>query len=285
MPGKQVPEGLRPVTRSELVRDLRALGVREGAVVMVHTAMSSLGWVVGGADAVVYALLDTVGPGGTLVASAGWHEDTYDLASWPPDWQRAYQEELPGFDPAVMEADHDNGRLPERIRTWPGARRSAHPESSVVAIGARTDWIVSPHPDDDAFGAGTPLARLVEADGQVLMLGAPLETITLLHHAEAIADVPDKRRVTYRMPVAEDGHAVWREYHDIDSSLGAFRYEDLEDLQGMDGFEAIGRAGLAAGVGRSSGVGMSTSHLFEAPELVRFAVAWMEERFGQPHRG
>jgi aminoglycoside 3-N-acetyltransferase len=126
---------------------------------------------------------------------------------------------------------------------------------------------------------------LVEADGQVLMMGAPLETITLLHHAEAIADVPDKRRVTYRMPISQDGHTVWREYHDIDSSLGAFRYEDLDDLEGMDGFEAIGRAALAAGVGRSGGVGMSTSHLFDAPALVRFAVEWMEERFGQPHRG
>ena len=86
---------------------------------------------------------------------------------------------------------------------------------------------------------------------------------------------------TQKLPVAEDARTVWHEYHDIDSSIGAFRYEDLEDLEGVDGFEAIGRAALAAGVGRSGSVGMSTSHLFEALDLVRFAVAWMEDRFGQ----
>jgi aminoglycoside 3-N-acetyltransferase len=170
------------------------------------------------------------------------------------------------------------GRLAERIRTWPGAVRGPHPESGFVAIGPRAAWIVAPHDDDDAFGPGTPLARLVEADGQVLMLGAPLETVTLLHHAEAIADVPDKRRVRYEMPVMVDGVRVWRTYEDIDSSEGAFDYDRL-GFGDVDAFEVIARDALAAGVGAGGPVGMSASHLFPAPALVRFAVRWMEERF------
>ena len=278
MPGAEVPSGVRPVTRSDLVRDLHALGVREGGVLMVHAAMSSLGWVVGGVDALVLALLDVVGPDGTLAAVVGWDEDTYAMASWPEEWQRAYREELPGFDPEVTEANHDMGRLAERIRTWPGAVRGPHPESSFAALGPRAAWVVAPHADDDAFGPGSPLARLVEADGQVLMLGAPLETVTLLHHAEALADVPGKRRVRYEMPVMVDGERVWRTLEDIDSSEGAFDYDRL-GLGDVDPFEVIARDALAAGVGASRPVGMSTSHVFPAPDLVRFAVAWMEDRF------
>src|SRR5215831_4839779 len=112
----------RPVVRSELVKGLRALGVRPGGVLMVHTRMSAIGWAVGGSQTVVEALLAAVGPGGTLMAYAGWEDDPWHLAEWPPEWQRAYRAELPPFDPELSEADHEMGRLPERIRTWPGEK-------------------------------------------------------------------------------------------------------------------------------------------------------------------
>lgn len=72
-----------------MARELRDLGVREGGVVMVHASMSALGWVVGGEDTVVLALVDVLGPRGTLAANAGWDENPYHLASWPEEWQRA----------------------------------------------------------------------------------------------------------------------------------------------------------------------------------------------------
>jgi aminoglycoside 3-N-acetyltransferase len=274
-----VPERTGPVTRSEIARGLRDLGVREGGVVMVHTSMSALGWVVGGEDTVVLALLDVLGRRGTLAAYAGWDENPYHLAAWPEEWRRAYEAELPPYDPAISVADHEVGRVPERIRTWPGAVRGEHPEANLVAVGPRGAWLVSPHPFDEAYGEGTPLARLVEAEGQVLLLGAPLETITLLHHAEALADVPTKRRVTYRMPIARDGDTVWVELHDIDtSSIGALPYENVIPPE-TDPFEFIAREALNAGIGIGGRVGESTSHLFDASNLVRFAVRWIEDRF------
>jgi aminoglycoside 3-N-acetyltransferase len=279
MPRKSVPEGARPVTRSELVKSLRQLGVREGGVLMVHTRMSALGWVVGGEDAVVLALLDALGPDGTLAAYAGWDENPYHLEAWPEDWRRAYETELPPYDPAISVADHLNGRVPERIRTWPGAARGEHPEANLVAIGRLAEWLVSPHRFNDAYGYDTPLARLVEAGGQVLMLGAPLETITVLHHAEALAEVPNKRRVTYRMPVLREGKSIWVTLEDIDtSSRGAFDYEQVVPA-GMDAFELIAREALVAGIGMPGQVGDADSHLFDASELVSFAVRWIEDRF------
>lgn len=267
------------MTRSEIAGGLRRLGVLEGGVLMVHTRMSALGWVVGGEETVVLSLLDVIGPSGTLAAYAGWDENPYHLAAWPEHWRRAYEAELPGYDSTISVADHDVGRIPERIRTWPGAARGEHPEANLVALGPRAAWLVSPHPFDEAFGEGTPLSRLVEAGGQVLMLGAPLGTLTLLHHAEALADVPNKRRVSYQMPVLRNGERVWVELHDIDtSSTGAFPYE-LVLPAGADSFEVIAREALDAGIGVAGRVGESTSHLFDASELVRFAVRWIEDRF------
>ena len=281
MPSAEVPRGVRPVTRNELVRDLRALGIPPGVVLMVHTRMSAIGWVVGGADVVVTALLNVLGPEGTIMAYAGWSENPWHLDAWPEAWQRAYLEELPPFDPRIAEADRDVGRLPERIRTWPNAKRSSHPEANVVAIGARAEWIVDPHPWDFPQGPGSPLARLVESGGQILVLGAPLDTITLLHHAEHLAEGPGKRFVERQMPVAEDGRRVWRTYKDIDTSAaGAFPYEEVLG-PGVDAFREIGEEAVTAGVGRTGRIGAAESYLFEAEPLVRLAVRWLEDRFGR----
>jgi aminoglycoside 3-N-acetyltransferase len=265
------------------VTDLHRLGLAPGQVVIVHTRMSAIGWVVGGSETVVRALLDVLGPTGTLVAYAGWQEQVNSPADWPEEHREAYLAEPPVFDAATGEAARDYGRIPERIRTWPGARRSVHPEASVVAIGARAGWLTAEHPADDGYGPGTPFARLVEADGYVLMLGAPLDTMTHLHHAEAIAEVENKRRLTYTVMVADEGGAPReRTYHDIDTCDGAFPY-DLALGLGTEPFEAIASAALAAGIGVRGMVGAAPSHLFPAREVVAFARSWMEERFGPSH--
>jgi aminoglycoside 3-N-acetyltransferase len=232
---------------------------------MVHTRMSALGWVVGGSETVVRSLLDVTG---TLMAYASWADHVYALSDWPVEHQEAYAAEPPLWDPATGEVDPDYGRIPERLRTWPGTLRSVHPEASVVANGPRAEWLVSPH--EDGYGAGSPFARLVEAGGDVLMLGAPLETVTLLHHAEAIASAPGKRMITYEI--------AGRSYTDIETSGGAYPYASL-GLE-ADEFEVIARDALAAGVGVRGQVGAAECHLFPAAELVRFAVAWIDERFG-----
>jgi aminoglycoside 3-N-acetyltransferase len=280
--------GVAPVGRTRLASALRGLGVRPGGVLMVHTRVSALGWVIGGTGAIVHALLDALGPDGTVMAYAGWEDDPYDMASWPEAWQAAYEADLPPFDPHTAEAVHANGRLPERNRTWPGAVRSRQPEAGIVALGRRAAWIVADHPLDDAYGPGSPFAKLVKADGQVLALGAPLSALTLLHHAEATARVDNKRRVVYRMPLLVDGHTIWREFRDIDTAEGAFPYELVADEiaatprigPDREPFEAIARQALAAGIGTEGQVGSATSVLFPARALHRFAEAWLEARFG-----
>jgi aminoglycoside 3-N-acetyltransferase len=109
------------------------------------------------------------------------------------------------------------------------------------------------------------------------MLGAPLDTVTLLHHAEAIARVAQRRRVTYRVRMATTGGVEDRTFDDIDTGEGAYEYATLG--LGDDAFAVIAREALAAGAGTRGRVGEGESHLFEAAPLVAFATAWLEERF------
>src|SRR3954462_13390827 len=101
----------RLVRRSELARALRAAGVREGAILFVHTSMRALGWVVGGPETVVRALLDAVGPEGTVATVASWCDIPLRLDEMSPGQRRAYREEMPGFDPDYSEANPRYGSV------------------------------------------------------------------------------------------------------------------------------------------------------------------------------
>jgi aminoglycoside 3-N-acetyltransferase len=115
---------------------------------MVHTRMSAIGWVVGGAQTVVTALLDVLGPAGTLMVYLGWNDSTGGMATWPREWQEVYRAECPPFDAQFSETDRQMGRVPERIRTWPGARVSGSHFRRMAAIGAAADWLTADQPWD-----------------------------------------------------------------------------------------------------------------------------------------
>jgi aminoglycoside 3-N-acetyltransferase len=264
-----------PVTRSRLSADLRRLGVSEG-LAMVHASLRSLGWVVGGSQIVVEALLDCLGPGGTLCAQTSWEDIPFGHADWPDEWRAAYEAELPRFDPQLSAAAPYEGRLAERIRTWPGAHRSANPGAGIAAIGVNAAELTADHRLDDGFGHGTPYARLVDGAGQVVLLGAPLRTISLLHHAESIACAA-KRWTTYRVPL---GGPEWTTIREIDVWRGAYPYAEVVPAASAP-LGVIAAAALCAGVGSRGTVGVATAYRFPAADLTRFAVRWLEERFGR----
>lgn len=274
----------KPVTRSRLARDLRALGVEAGSIVMVHSSLSALGWVIGGAETAIRALFDVIGPDGTLLAYIGWEDEPpQPVDALPPAALAAARNEFPAYDPLVARARKDHGRVPEALRVWPGAVHSGHPESGIVAIGRRAGEIAHPHPVDDSYGANTPYARLVSMHGQVLLLGAPLDTTTLIHHAESIADVPGKRRVSYEYPVYDDsGNRIWREYRDIDTSDGALPYATVISEPYV---EYLAAQALDAGAGRSGPVGYGAGYCFDAALLVDHAVATIERWFSERSDG
>jgi len=267
---------LPAITKSRLVEDLRKLGLASAQTVMLHASVKAIGWIVGGPDIVIQALLDVLGPKGTLMMCVGWEERIpYDLAEWPESWQRAYLAECPAFDPATSRAFREWSILTEYLRTWPGAFRSSHPDSSFAAVGVLAHWITENHPLQYGYGPGSPLAKLCEVNGKVLLLGAPFSAVTLLHYAEHMAKVPNKRTVHYKMPVLRDRQRIWVDIEEFDTSRGIVA--DSEKY-----FETTVREYLACGKGRSGRVGMAQSYLFDANDLTQFAIKWLEKTFGTP---
>ena len=260
------------ITRSKLIHDLKKLGVNTGQTVMLHVSVKAIGWIVGGPDVVIHALLEILGPSGTLMMFVSWEDSPYDLSKWSEDWQRAYLEECPPFDPATSRAYRKWSILTEYLRTWPGAFRSNHPDNSFAAVGALARWITENHPLQYGHGPGSPLAKLCEVGGKVLLLGAPFSTITLLHYAEHMAEVPNKMTVQFKMPVLRDGKRIWVEIEEFDTCGGI--------LPGAkEYFKKIPLEYLSSGRGHSGKVGAAQSHLFDANDLAKFAIKWLEKTY------
>ena len=261
------------VTRSRIIRDLTRLGLKSGDTVMLHASVKSIGWIVGGPAVVLQAILDHLGPEGTLLMLIGWEDDPYHLSEWPEKRRDMYLAECPAFDVETSRANRSWSILTEYLRTWEGAVRSNHPDKSFAAVGKLAGWLMSNHAWDHGYGEESSLAKLCQVAGSVLQIGSPMSSLTILHHAEYLAVVPNKREVVYAMPVLEDGKRVWRELSELDSSDG------IVDWSGDDYFELIGQACLDQKVGATGKIGAAPSRLFPAVELVACGKAWMEEHF------
>ncbi len=206
-----------PHTVASLRRDLRALGVAAGDVVLLHSSARSLGFVAGGVQAFVQALLDVLGPDGTLVVPTHT-SDNCDPATWrnppvPEAWWPAIRHEAPGFDPA-RSPSRWMGVIPELVRTWPGAVRSDHPRLSFAAVGARAAGITGRHRYDDALGESSPLGAVYRYGGKVLLLGCGHDSNTSLHLAEWRQPQPPRGEhgSSVRRP---DGTSEWVTWTDV----------------------------------------------------------------------
>lgn len=253
-----------PVTVSSLATDIREMGVRAGDTILVHSSLTSLGWVCGGAPTVIDALQEVVTDSGTLVMPT--HTTQYsDPENWsnppvPDEWIEQIRETMSPFRPAVTPT-RGMGAIPECFRNYPGVIRSEHPEVSFAAWGANAERIVTDHGFDDGLGEHSPLARVYELDGDVLLLGVGHDSNTSLHLAEYRADIP-METVQHSAPVIEDDRRVRIEYEDIEIDS-----EDFADL-GTD-FER--RVGITEGT-----VGAADTKLVSQREIVDFAVDWFE---------
>jgi aminoglycoside 3-N-acetyltransferase len=251
-----------PVTRARIAEDLGRLGVRPGSVLLVHSSLSALGWVCGSVQAVAEGLLDALGPNGTLVVPThtNWNSDP---AGWrnppvPEPWWPVIREHMPGFDPRVTPSPH-MGAIAEVVRTWPGARRSGHPHFSFAAVGRHAEEITTGHALDSGFGERSPVARVRDRDGDVLLLGAGHGSNSSLHLAEH--DVPDPPRETSSAALMTPEGRRWVTWEDVVADGG-----DFEELGAA--FDATGRT-------RVGPVGEGEARLMRQRELLDFAAGWM----------
>ncbi|MFJ4833961.1 aminoglycoside N(3)-acetyltransferase [Streptomyces sp. NPDC088747] len=245
------------VTRDTVSARLLQLGVRPGETLLAHSSLSSLGWVCGGAVAVVRGILDALGPDGTLAVPTQ-SGDLSDPALWgnppvPEEWWSAIRATMPPYDPLVTPS-RGVGVIPETVRTWPGALRSAHPQTSFAALGPRAAEITGDHATDCRLGERSPLARLERLGARVLLLGAGYDTCTAFHLAE------------YRIPspLVTEGRPArggWKEVTEV--SITSERFDELGSDFERDRPVVRGRVGAA------------DTRLFPLADAVAYAEPWL----------
>jgi aminoglycoside 3-N-acetyltransferase len=192
----------RDIGLAEFEQELRGLGVRAGSVLVVHTSYRAVGPVEGGLAGLIAALRSVLGPDGTLVMPAM-------SASRRPD----------PFDPATSPTWH-MGVVSETFWRMPGVLRSEHPTSSFAALGPHAGEITAPQSLSPISGLDSPIGRVYQLGGTTLLLGVDHDKNTLIHVAEAIADVPYRRRATAH--VLRDGQPGYVEYEETETCTRNF---------------------------------------------------------------
>jgi aminoglycoside 3-N-acetyltransferase len=251
-------------TSADIARGLRALGVAAGDTVCIHSSMKSLGLVIGGPRAIVEVLVAAVSPDGTVMMPT-YSGELSDPAEWryppvPVDRLDEIRAQMPAYDP-VRTPTRGLGQVAEYFRTYPDVARSPHPQSSFAALGARAMELVSDHPYDNRFGPQSPLGRLCDVGGKVLLLGAPYDTVSLFHMIQHL--VGETAVIKKAAPVIDRGERCWVSYSDIDYPI--------------DWFNAGVKALIDSGIASTGLVSAAPSVLFPAAEAVTFLVDWRQE--------
>jgi aminoglycoside 3-N-acetyltransferase len=221
------------LTREEIVNQLTSIGAVRGAVLVVHTAFSKVGPLEGGPHTLIAALLDALGPEGTLVMPSMSDDDEhpFDVRSTP----------CLGL-----------GIVADTFRRLPGVLRSDSPHA-FAAIGPHAAEITRPHPIDVPHGLDSPIGRLFELDGHVLLLGVGHDANTTVHLAENLAGV------RYRIR------------HHVTTPEGRVEYDEIDHC--CENFERIDDAVPQ----RRGRVGNAEARLMRARDVVEAALATLRE--------
>jgi aminoglycoside 3-N-acetyltransferase len=215
---------------------------------------------------VILALLSAVGVNGTLMMVTNNSNNT-DPSEWqhppvPESWWSLIREHTPAYNPLTTPT-RGMGVVPELFRTWPGAIRSEHPGFSLAAMGPNAAYLTADHALEADTGDRSPLGKLYELDGHVLLLGVEHWNNTSLHLAEFRANYRGKQTIRSGCAMLVNGVREWVYYETLKT--------DPDDF---------GEIGAAFDTAHSIGVQRiqdADVRFFRQRLVVDFAKSWMEE--------
>ena len=256
---------MKTIIKSDLADALKSAGLQRGDSVMVHTSLGKIGYVCGGAQTVIEALIETVGEDGTIMMpTQSWKNlDPETGVHWDADerdWDRI-RENWPAYNKAITPTN-TMGAVAEMFRSWPGAVRSDHPARSVAAWGKHAEYLTKNHDLSNIFGDTSPIGKLYELDGKVLLIGVGYDKNTSIHLADVRAEYPGKHTCVEHSAVTENGKRVWKAYETL--------FVDGED------FTDIGADFEATHIVCKAPIGETELKIMKQRELVDFAVEWIE---------
>lgn len=181
-------ENNQVINEQDIVLSIQQAGVKTGDVLMVHSSLSKIGYVEGGADEVVNALMKVVGVHGTLM-----------MPSFPGvGFSYDFLKSEPIFD--VRHTASKMGSITEVFRKRKGVKRSLHPTDPVCVFGHHADYLTEQHFGQlTPYNKFSPFYRLCELKGKILLLGVDLNSLTNLHTSED--DIQDFKFPVYHPQV------------------------------------------------------------------------------------
>lgn len=205
------------ITKNDLMNQLKSYGITSGMVLEVHSSLSSFGYVIGGAQTVVDALIDTVGYSGTILMplhTSNNSEPTY----WenPPvscHLMQTIRDNTPIFDKKGSDT-RLMGAIVDNFRRRDGIIVSNHPTCSFAAWGKYAKLLCNRHSLHFSLSEESPVARLTELKGYILLMGCDYDRCTVMHLAEYRSDA---RPILVQGSAVEiDGKRVWKKVLDLD---------------------------------------------------------------------
>ncbi len=257
---------MKPITKQDIRQAFDTLGIHPGQVMMVHTSLSAIGYVCGGAQTVIEALVEAVGPEGTIMMpTQSWKNlDPEDGVHWtvPEEYWQIIRDNWPAYDKKITPTN-TMGAVAEMFRLWPGAVRSDHPARSVAAWGKHAEYLTIDHDLSNIFGEGSPIGKLYELDGDVLLIGVDYDKNTSIHLADVRATYPGKHNCIEHSAIMENGSRVWKAYETL--------FVDGED------FVDIGAAFEKQHEVKKATLGGAILRLMKQRDIVDFATEWIEQ--------
>ncbi|GKW45716.1 aminoglycoside N(3)-acetyltransferase [Planococcus sp. NCCP-2050] len=254
-------------SKDTLKKQLHRLGFGAGDNVMVHSSLKSMGWIAGGAQAVVEALVETITADGTLVMPSQ-STDNSDPVYWmnppvPENWHQPIRENLPAFDPFLSEM-RGMGKIAECFHRHPGTIRSPHPSHSFIAWGNMASEWMREQPLEESFGVGSPLEKMLKEPVKILLIGTGFDSCTALHYAEFMQE----NRTTSPQGAAllENGKRVWCSYDCVDMDSDRFP-ELVKDYPGRIQEGTLGQAAVK---------------IADMQPLIEFGIKWLREHPAPP---
>ena len=163
---------MKEVTQPQVIRCLESVGIQPGDGLLVHSAMQYLGRPVGGIGMYLEAIMEVIGPRGTIAV---------------PTFNFGFTKGMP-YDPDETPSE-GMGAFSEYVRERPEARRTSHPTQSLALIGEHTQDLVT-RDTPSAFDPGSAFERMLELDFKLLLLGADISASSIFHYSEQRHQVP-----------------------------------------------------------------------------------------------
>lgn len=259
-------DDIKVLLKEDIKDGLKRCGVKKGQNILVHTSLKSFGFVVGGAETIICSLLETVGEDGTIMMpSQTWKNLDPEIGvHWevPEKYYDMIRENWPAYNKDITPAI-GMGCVAELFAKWPGRKRSDHPARSFAAVGKNAQYLTENHDIKNIFGEGSPLSKLYDLDGYVLLLGVGYNKNTSFHLAETRAEYKNKHESTQHSAVLVDGKRKWISYDTLE-------VDDSDFIEMGEAFEKEYDV-------KKVKIGNCDARLIRQRDVVDFAVKYIEK--------